>query len=168
MAAQGQAIQGLAQLRQGLAVCQAVSVTIDHPYYLSLLADVCGRIGQFEEGLTALSDAFALARRSQAFFHEAELYRLQGELLLQQDPRNHQAAAETSFQNALDTARRQQAKSLELRAAVSLARLWQKQGQGDRACVMLAELCHWFSEGFDTQDWQDAAALLVALGGRLK
>ncbi len=162
---QGQAERGLAQLRQGLETCQATGATIDHPYFLYLLADACGRTGRLEEALAALNDAFALAGQSHAFFHEAELHRLQGALLLQLDPHQNLAAAEAAFQQALDIARRQQAKSLELRAAVSLGRLWQDQGQSDQARTMLAEICSWFSEGFDTADWQEAEALLVELGG---
>jgi predicted ATPase len=95
---------------------------------------------------------------------EAELYRLRGELLLQ-----HAVAqpgeAETCFRQALDIARRQQAKSLELRAAMSLCRLWQRQGKRDAARQLLAEVYGWFTEGFDTADLQEAKALLEELPG---
>ena len=93
---------------------------------------------------------------------EAELYRLQGELLLQQTVPDAQQA-EACFGQALATARRQQAKSLELRAAMSLARLWQRQGKRADACRMLAAVYAWFTEGFDTADLQEAKALLDAL-----
>ena len=93
---------------------------------------------------------------------EAELYRLQGELLLHQTVPDAQHA-EACFCQALATARRQQAKSLELRAAMSLARLWQRQGKRADACQMLAEVYGWFTEGFDTADLQEAKALLDAL-----
>ena len=93
---------------------------------------------------------------------EAELYRLKGELLLTRSS-EHQAEAETCFQQALDVARRQQAKSLELRAAMSLARLWQQQGKRAEAHELLAPIYGWFTEGFDTADLQEAKALLEAL-----
>jgi predicted ATPase len=93
---------------------------------------------------------------------EAELYRLQGELLLQQTVPDAQQA-EACFGQALATARRQLAKSLELRAAMSLARLWQRPGKGDAARQLLAEVYGWFTEGFDTADLQEAKALLDAL-----
>jgi DNA-binding SARP family transcriptional activator/predicted ATPase len=168
VAVQGQAERGLAQLRQGLETCRATGAAIDHPYFLYLLADACGRTGRLEEAMAALNEAFALARQSRAFFHEAELHRLRGMLLLQQDPHQNLATAEAAFQQALDIARRQQAKSLELRAAVSLSRLWQAQGQGDQARSMLAEICGWFSEGFDTADLQEAKTLLEELGSEIK
>src|SRR5207245_4025813 len=95
-------------------------------------------------------------------FYEAELYRLKGELLLQHATGGSDEA-ETCFQQALDVARRQEAKSLELRAATSLARLWQQQGQRQEAHDLLAPVYHWFTEGFDTADLKDAQALLDAL-----
>ena len=94
---------------------------------------------------------------------EAEVYRLQGELLLQL-PSRDVPQAEACFQQALDVARRQQAKALELRAALSLARLWQEQGQPTAARQLLAESYGWFTEGFDTADLQEAQALLQELG----
>jgi predicted ATPase len=92
-------------------------------------------------------------------WYEPELYRLKGELLLQQTSDN-QAEAETCFQHAISTARSQQAKSLELRAATSLARLWQQQGKRDEARQVLGDVYYWFTEGFDTLDLRDAKALL--------
>lgn len=168
MAVQGQAERGLAQLRQGLETCQTTGATIDHPYFLYLLADACTRVGQLEEGQVALTEAFTLVRQCRAFFHEAELHRLQGALLLQLDPHENLAAAEAAFRQALDIARRQQAKSLELRAAVSLGRLWQEQGQEAAARQMLEEVYGWFAEGFETADLQEAKSLLDALGGEVK
>lgn len=164
----GQAERGMGQLRQGLDICQATGATIDQPYFLAMLADACGRTGRPEEGVAALAEALTLARQSPAFFYEAELHRLKGELLLQLEPEKNMASAEACFQQALDIARHQQAKSLELRAAMSLSRLWQKQGQGDQARSMLAEVYNWFSEGFDTTDLQEAKTLLEELGGEVK
>jgi predicted ATPase len=91
--------------------------------------------------------------------YEAEVYRLRGELLLQQSAAQ-QGEAEASLQQALTVARRQQAKSLELRAAMSLSRLWQRQGKRDEARQLLTEIYDWFTEGFDTADLQEAKALL--------
>ena len=104
-------------------------------------------------------------------FWKAELYRLKGELLLQQAPTRRRAKdtqhlweeAEGCLHQALNIARRQQAKSLELRAALSLSRVWQQQGKQAEACVLLAPIYSWFTEGFDTADLQEARALLEAL-----
>ena len=103
-----------------------------------------------------------LVERTEERFYEAELHRLQGELLLQQSP-DQQSDAEASFHKALDVSRRQEAKSLELRAAMSLARLWQHQGKKQEAHELLAPIYDWFTEGFDTQDLKDAKALLTDL-----
>ena len=94
--------------------------------------------------------------------NEAELHRLHGELLLRQ-PVPDVPQVEACFQRAIDVARRQQAKSWELRAAMSLARLWQRQGKRDQARELLAPIYNWFTEGFDTVDLQEAQALLAAL-----
>ncbi len=103
-------------------------------------------------------------------FYEAELHRLKGTLTLQSEVRGPKSEvereAEECFQKAIEIARRQQAKSLELRATMSLARLWQQQGKKDDARQMLAEIYNWFTEGFDTKDLQDAKALLEELEGR--
>jgi predicted ATPase len=132
-------------------------------YFLGLLAEASGQAGQPEAGLTVLADAFTLVAETEARWWEAELYRLQGALLLQL-PRPDVGQAEACFQQALDVARHQQAKALELRAALSLARLWQSQGQRAAARQLLAELYRWFTEGFDTVDLQEAKALLEELG----
>ncbi len=150
------------QIRQGLAASQAIGTVRDRPYHLALLAEVSAQVGQTTEGLEALAEALVTLPKSGARWWEAELYRLRGELLLQ-----HAVAqpgeAEACFQQALAVARRQQAKSLELRAAMSLARLWQHQGKRTEAHQLLAEVYGWFTEGFDTADLQEAKALLEAL-----
>jgi predicted ATPase len=110
-----------------------------------------------------LAEAVTLVAATEERWCEAELYRLQGALLLQRS-RADVGQAEACFQQALDIARRQQAKALELRAALSLARLWQGQGQRAVACQLLAESYGWFTEGFDTADLQEAKALLAELG----
>ncbi|HLB78720.1 MAG TPA: hypothetical protein VJO72_16945, partial [Candidatus Dormibacteraeota bacterium] len=128
-----------------------------------LLAEAYGRAGQAEAGLAMLAEALEAVDKYGERFYEAELHRLKGELLLQQSA-EFQGEAEACFHQALDVARRQQAKSLELRAAMSLARLWQRQGKRDAARELLAEVYGWFTEGFDTVDVQEAKALLEALG----
>jgi predicted ATPase len=119
-------------------------------------------LGEPEAGLTALAEALTLADTTGERWYEPELYRLKGELLLQQNA-DYQAEAEDCFHHALDIARNQQAKSLELRAATSLARLWQQQGKRDEARQLLGDVYNWFTEGFDTADLKDAKALLDAL-----
>jgi predicted ATPase len=115
--------------------------------------------------LTVLADAFTLVAVTEERWWEAELYRLKGALLLQL-PLPEPGQAECCFQQALDVARRQQAKALELRAALSLARLWQGQGQRATARQLLAEIYGWFTEGFDTPDLQEAQAVLAELEPR--
>jgi predicted ATPase len=126
------------------------------------LADACGKDGQAGEGLSLLAEALAIVRRTGERWWEAELYRLQGELLLALSWENH-VEAEACFQQALAVARQQQAKSWELRAAMSLSRLWQQQGKRAAARDLLAPIYGWFTEGFNTADLQEAKALLEAL-----
>jgi adenylate cyclase len=161
----GQNVEGLAQMHQGLADLRATGAEVRLPYYLALLAEACSKAGQIEAGLTLLTEALAQARSKGESWWEAELYRLQGEQLLQVEGGERGAAltAEEWFQQALDMAHRQQAKMLELRAAMSLSRLWQQQGKRHAAHELLAETYAWFTEGFDTADLQDARTLLEAL-----
>jgi DNA-binding SARP family transcriptional activator/predicted ATPase len=151
---------GIAQMRQGLATWQAMGAGMQRPHLLALLAEAYGSAGQAEEGLNVLAEALTFVQSSDERYYEAELYRLKGELLLIQ---GDEAEAEASFDKAIEVARRQQAKSWELRATVSLCRLWQKQGRVDEARQMLAEIYTWFTEGFDTPDLQEAKALLEEL-----
>jgi predicted ATPase len=120
-------------------------------------------MGYLDDGLQALAEAHTLVEQQEERWWEAEIARLRGVLLLQQ-PRPLQAEAEACFQRALDVARRQEAKALELRATMSLARLWQQQGQRAEAYELLAPIYGWFTEGFDTADLQEARALLHELG----
>ena len=152
-------------MRQGLADLRATGGEIRLPYYLALLAETYGKTGQLEHGLTLLTEALAQAHNTGENWWAAELHRLQGELLLHaEDPgRRAELTAEEWFQQALDMARSQQAKVLELRAAMSLSRLWQQQGKRHAAHDLLAEIYAWFTEGFDTADLQDARTLLEAL-----
>ena len=165
-AEQGQVEEGIAQIRQGLAIHQAIGVGILQSYYLALLVEVYGKAGQAEDGLAVLAEAPTVVDKSGARFYEAELYRLKGELTLQNKAPGPQATveeAEACFLKALEIARKQQAKSLEVRASMSLARLWQQQGKKAEAHRLLSDIYGWFTEGFDTKDLQKAKALLEAL-----
>ena len=158
----GHGEEGRAQIQQGLATTRAMGTTADRPYHLALLAEASAQTGQTTEGLAALAEALATLATSRVQWWEAELYRLRGALLLQHAVAQP-AEAEACFQQALAVARRQQAKSLELRAAMSLSRLWQQQGKRAEAHALLAPIYGWFTEGFDTADLQEAKALLEAL-----
>jgi predicted ATPase len=153
----------MAQVCQGIAAYRATEAPLLVAYYCTLLADVSAHLGRTEEGLQALAEAHTLVEQHEERWWEAEIHRLRGVLLLRQ-PGTPQAEAETWLQRALDVARRQEAKSLELRAAMSLSRLWQQQGKREEAYVLLAPVYGWFTEGFDTADLQEAKALLDALG----
>jgi predicted ATPase len=127
-----------------------------------LLAEVAAHLGHTEDGLQALAEASTLVDQHDERWWEAEIHRLRGVLLLRQTG-TPPAEAEAWLQRALDVARRQEAKSLELRAAMSLSRLWQQQGKRAEAHALLAPIYAWFSEGFDTADLQEAKALLDTL-----
>jgi len=163
LALQGQGEQGLTAIRQGLAAERAMGSRLWQAYGLGLLAEAQGHGGHPDAGLAALVEARAALEATEVRFYAAELYRLQGTLLLRQAV-PEAARAEACLQQALAVARRQQAKSLELRAAMGLARLWQQQGKGQAASDLLAPIYGWFAEGFDTADLQDAKALLEELG----
>jgi predicted ATPase len=162
LAQQGQAQEGIAQIHQGLTAWRATGAELGRPGFLALLAEAYGIMGQPEAGLTALAEALTLAETTGERWYDPELYRLKGELFLQQSV-DHQADAETCFQQAISIAQNQQAKSLELRAATSLARLWQQQGKRQEAHDLLTPVYGWFTEGFNTADLQEARALLEAL-----
>ena len=130
--------------------------------YPVMLAEVYGRTEQTEKGLDILVEALAQIDHHEYRLDESERHRLKGELLLQQSVDNH-TEAETCFDKALSVAQSQQAKSLELRAATSLARLWQNQDKRQEAYDLLAPVYGWFTEGFDTADLKDAKALLDEL-----
>ncbi len=159
LAEQGESQDGIEQLNQGLATSHAMGTGIGQPYFQSMLAEAHANAGQLEEALAVLADALAEAGETGERWWEAEMYRLRGEWLLALSEEN-ETAAESAFQQALDVARQQGARSLELRAALSLSRLWQQQGKRREAYLTLAEIYNWFTEGFDTPDLQEAAALL--------
>ena len=178
---QGRGAEGIALLRQNVAAYGATGADLGRSSYLALLAEAYGKGGQAEEGLAVLAEALVAVSDHRICFNEAELYRLKGELLLRQaatsgrwllDPAKpltrsdaeHPALGEASafFGLALDVARRQQAKSLELRAAVSLGRLWRWQGKSVAARDLVAGVYCWFTQGFDTADLRAAKELLEA------
>jgi predicted ATPase len=162
LAHQGEAKEGMAQITQGLTAYRATGAELLRPYWLTLLAEAHGIMGQPEAGLTVLAEALTHVDTTGERWCEPELYRLKGALLLQQSLDN-QAEAEDCFHQAITIAQSQQAKSWELRAAMSLARFWQQQGKRQEALDLLAPVYHWFTEGFDTADLQDAKALLHEL-----
>jgi predicted ATPase len=163
----GQVQEGMAQMREGMAARQSMGVRLNSSGKLGSLAEAQAKAGQPEEGLVTLAEALTLVEQTDERYWEAELYRLKGELLLMQgDDAGAEASlhqAESCFQHAIEVARRQSAKSWELRATVSLCRLWQKQGKLEEAQKLLAEIYGWFTEGSDTLDLQEAKALLEGL-----
>ncbi|HEV8718957.1 MAG TPA: adenylate/guanylate cyclase domain-containing protein [Candidatus Binatia bacterium] len=172
LAEEGQGEEGIARIRQGLAAYRATGAEVQSRIQsLVALAEVCGKVGQTEEGLSVLAEAMDVMNSREERWLEAELYRLKGELLLTQEVyrlqvvgyREKTEEAEQCFRKAIEIACKQQAKSLELRAAMSLSRLWQSQGKKKEAHEMLAEIYSWFTEGFDTKDLQDARVLLDEL-----
>jgi predicted ATPase len=188
---QGWAEEGIVQLLQAQNTWRTLGTELGQAHVFVRLAEAYGNNGQAEEGLQALARALAGVHKNAERYYEAELYRLKGQLLLQRTIESDDTCAiplETSteakaeyggekhasllrteaeicFRQALDVSRHQGAKSLELRAAMSLCRLWQQQGKRAEACQMLAEIYGWFTEGFDTPDLQEAKALLEELTG---
>jgi predicted ATPase len=196
LAEQEQEEGGIAQILQGLNALQATGAELRLPYYFAALAVAHARVQQVQKAFALLTKALDAMHRNEERVHEAELYRIKGELSLQsrqvenksktsleqiiagqdksdftnpQSPTpNPQPEAEACFHQAINIARKQQAKLLELRAAMSLGRLWQQQGKTKDARQLLEEIYGWFTEGFETKDLQDAEALLTALGGKVE
>ena len=186
LALQGRGEEGIAEIRQSLTALHAQGAEIGWTAWHGMLAQVYEAGGQREEGLTAVAEGLALVERIAERMWEAELYRLKGELTLQQEGKEQgakskeqesenpnpksqilnpspQGEAEACFHQAIAIARQRSTKSWELRATVSLARLWQQQGKRAEAHQMLAEIYSWFTEGFDTKDLQEAKALIEEL-----
>jgi adenylate cyclase len=156
----GHVQEGIAQMCRGIALDHAANVGIYLSGALGFLAEARAIAGLPEEGLATLDEALALVNETNERYCEAELDRLRAEMLLMLGDEDE---AEASFQEAIEVARRQQAKSWELRATMSLCRLWQKQGRKDEARRMLTDVYGWFTEGFDTPDLLMAEALLGEL-----
>ena len=132
------------------------------PFFEGLLAEIEAEADGAEGALTRISEALMLSTETGEHWTDAFLYRIRGEILLKRDPRNS-APAEEAFLTAITIAREQQARSFELRAAMSLARLWRDQGKAQQARELLAPVYGWFTEGFDTRDLKEAKALLGEL-----
>ena len=159
----GEVDLGIAQLRQALAAYRATGSEMFGLYFLTLLARAYIKAGQGTAALAALDEALAVVERTEGRLWEAELYRLRGELLFASGRLADEGPAEAHFHKALAIAHQAQARSLELRAATGLARLWQRQGKLPEARQLLGSIYGWFTEGFDTADLQDAASLLRRL-----
>ena len=149
--------------QESLASLRTTGAMIWMTGLLAMLGEVFGLAGRCAEGLAVITEALALVERNGERYYEAEIWRIKGELLLKAAADNAQAEAESCYHQALEIARQQRAKAWELRAATSLARLWQQQGKTAEARQMLAEIYGWFTEGFDTADLKDAKALLDEL-----
>jgi predicted ATPase len=162
LALQGNMAVGLADIRHGLMASQGMGPETLRPHWLALLAEAYAEAEQLEAGLLVIDEALALVAATEIRWWEAELSRLKGALLLRlRSPKMPQA--EACFQRAIDVARRQEAKALELRAAVSLSRLWRQEGRRQAARALLTPIYSWFTEGFDTADLQEANALMEEL-----
>jgi predicted ATPase len=162
IAEQGRSEEGIALMRQGLATAHGAGADIGRPDLLCQLAEVCMKAGRLDDALSAVNEALAAVDKQEDRYYEPEIHRVKGEVLLRQDHSNLGQAAEC-FRKAIEIARKQSGKSLELRATTSLARLLAEQGRRNEARTMLAEIYNWFTEGFDTADLKEAKALLDEL-----
>jgi predicted ATPase len=160
LAEQGQDKEGIAQMRDGMTAYLALGMKGVRPMLLAQLAEAHARVGQIEEGSQLVAEALGPVERTGERYYQAEIHRLKGELLLVQ---GDEAQAEASFDEAIEVARQQGAKSWELRATVSLCRLFQEQGKQEEARPLLREIYGWFTEGFDTPDLIEGKALLEEL-----
>lgn len=158
---------GLAQMQKALDAIRATGTKVTIPSYGLMLAEVLGLAGRVPEAIAVLDDALATAAQITELHAEAEMFRLKGELLLQQAGNASRGAADDSaedcFRQAITVAQRQHARSWELRAVMGLSRLYQRQGRQAEALPMLAKVYNSFSEGFDTADLLDAQSLLAEL-----
>ena len=153
--------EALPLLLEGFSAFRATGAKVRAPAYLGLLGEAYTQSGRFEDAHKALDEGLAVAEKNDDRCHEADLHRLKGELLLAESP-DQMAAAEDCFRRAIETARRQQSKGWEMRATMSLARLWRRQGrEGARAA--LAAVYGTYTEGFSTPDLVEAGALLETL-----
>jgi predicted ATPase len=175
LAEQGQVSEGVTQIHESLSASRAQGTGLLHPYFLTLLAGMYGMLGMITEGLGALAEALALVEQSGENYWEAEIYRIKGELLRKASDDSMtkgevgemkadlNTSPEACFLKAIEISRVQKARSLELRAAVSLCRLWESQGKSNEGRQVLEETYGWFTEGFDTLDLSEAKALLDSL-----
>jgi predicted ATPase len=157
----GAIADGMARTREGIAAFRGTGAELILPFHLTQLAEAHGQVGRPDEGLAALDEALSIVERGGEHTWDADLYRVQGDLMRMKDA--DESEVEACFHHACAIARRQQAKSYELRAAMSLSRLWYQQGKRADARDLLAPIYGWFTEGFDTADLQEAKALLAEL-----
>jgi predicted ATPase len=161
-ASTGQAADAIQSITSGFSAYRSTGSTLWGPYYFSCLARAYAELGSFENALHSIDDAITTVETTKERWCEAEVYRTAGEIMLLAPERNA-AKAEAYFNQALSVARAQEAKSWELRAAMSMARLWRDQGKPQQARELLAPVYGWFTEGFNTRDLKEAKALLDTL-----
>ena len=162
LALTGKAADAIQLIAPGLAAFRSTGSTFVVPSFLSNLARACAELGQFDDAWRCIDEAMTAVETTKEKWCEADIHRIAGEIALM-SPEPDAAKAEACFERALAVARSQQAKSWELRAAMSMARLWRDQGKRDEARDLLAPVYGWFTEGFDTLDLKEAKALLDAL-----
>jgi predicted ATPase len=170
LAMQNRPEEGIAEIREGMTITQMAGADVGASMFRAMLAEAFMRARRIEESLSYLDEALTIISRTGERYYEAEIYRLKGALLLQfaacdqpSSASGQHAEVEACFQKAIEVARRQQARSLELRATMCLARLWRQQGKLAEALQTLTDIYEWFTEGFDTPDLKDAKALLDEL-----
>ena len=162
LALTGETSDAVQKLNSGIATFRSTGATAFTPWYLSILARAYAELGQFDDAWRCIGEAITAVKTTKETMHEADVHRIAGEIALL-SPEPDAAKAEAYFERALVVARQQQAKSWELRAAMSMARLWRDQGKRDEARTLLAPVYGWFTEGFDTLDLKEAKALLDEL-----
>ncbi len=155
-------ISAKAIITAGIIAFRSTGTTVFTPFYLSNLAKAYAELGQFDDAGRCIDEAMAAIETTKERWNEGEVNRIAGEIALR-SPQSNTEKAETYFERALAVARQQQAKSWELRAAMSLARLWRDQGKPQQAHELLVPVYGWFTEGFDTRDLKEAKALLQEL-----
>jgi predicted ATPase len=158
----GKASDAVQAITSGVTLLRSTGATLYEPMHLQYLAMAYAELGQLDDASRCIDDAIEKVERSKEKWCEAEVLRIAGEIALKSlapDPEK----AEAYYDRALAVARRQQAKSWELRAAMSMARLWRDQGKRDEARELLSPVYNWFTEGFDTLDLKEAKALLGEL-----
>jgi predicted ATPase len=158
----GRPDDGVVLMQEGITLLNQIGANMDRPYLLALLSEGCAANGQVSEALALVAEALGLVRESRAYFYEAELYRLRGVLVLQTGSRAAEDEAEANIRQALEIAQKQQARALELRAAVSLCRLLQARGMPQDGLRVLAPAYRWFNEGAGTADLMEAGELVAS------
>jgi predicted ATPase len=158
----GSVSNGVSTLSSGIAAWRSTGANIWTPFFVSQLARAYAQLGNFQEASCCINEAIQAVKTTKEEWCEADILRIAGKISLI-SPERDAVKAEEYFERALAVARQQQAKSWELRAAMSLARLWREQGKSQQARELLAQVYGWFTEGFDTRDLKEAKALLDAL-----